>query len=94
MLSTTALQVLSTVKTRTRKREKGKEEERRNVVHRDRSGSRYTANANTMNHFNTIANSEKWLSNEIAFFIFKKEIYFFSSVDRFIITKQTNIDII
>ena len=31
-----------------------KEEERRNVAHQDRSGSRYIVNATTMKQFNTI----------------------------------------
>ena len=53
-----------------------KEEERRNVVHRDRSGSQYTVNATIMKHSNTIVNLERWLGNEIAVLIFKKEINF------------------
>ena len=73
MLTNTALQVLSTGK----EGDSGKiKEERRNVAHCGRSGSRYTVNATTMKHFITIA-----------FLIFKKEINS-SSVNKFIITKH------
>ena len=38
---------------------------------------------------------DRWLGNEIAFLIFKKEINFSSSTNKFIITKhEANIDII
>ena len=42
-----------------------------------------------------VVSLDRWLGNEIAFLIFKKEINFSSSTNKFIITKhEANIDII
>ena len=42
-----------------------------------------------------VVSLDRWLGNEVAFLIFKKEINFSSSTNKFIITKhEANIDII